>query len=382
MNTVNRLMQRAKESLAEQVPEELAITPEEVAVADADTSLPAEIATDVVAPINELETGLAAVDQIEVDADALGANADLVEATLTTPEGGEGVGVDPVASDVLTNQVAAAVENWKLDLKKAAPSKESFNTSGGRVAATKDIVAFAREAEGGLRETGMAMVKTAWEWLLDILKQLTDKGHRLSQRAKAVASKAGDAKGGEDIKPAGLAALGSLAPRAAADALGGLSKGYAALSDLAHYKGGTGDIDIPTGGLGGVTLKVAEVEGKWKFTSEGGEGQAADGVKSLNASEIKYICGKIVSGLAEIDKAQKAFEEINKGNSVVGNLAKPNEGATRAEAVARARAISGATAALSKLSIKTAEALLSVCEKSLGAAPAAAPAGDAAGAAA
>lgn len=371
-NPMQRLMKAAKENIESQIPEELAITPEDAAIAEADTGLSADIATDIIAESTELDAGLTGLDQMEVDADSLAANADLVEATVE----GDGVGAEPLSVDMLTNQVAAATEKWFLDLKKSAPSREAFNTSAGKRQATKDAVAFAREAEGSMRENAVAGLKAAWQWLLDILKQMLDKSHRLAQRAKAVAAKAGTATGGEDIKPAGLAVLGGLDPRKAADALGGLGKGYTALSDLAHYKGGVSDIEIPTGGLGGVTLKVAEVEGKWKFTSEGGEGQAAESVKSLSAGDIKYVCGKIVTGLAEVEKAKKDFEAINQGNSVVGNLAKPNEGATRGEAVARARAISGATNALARLTIKTAEALLNVCEKSL--APAAAPAADAA----
>jgi hypothetical protein len=182
MSVKSKLMQMAREQFAES---DANLNQEQIDAGLNDAAVTAEVNAEVVAPLGEIDQGLADVEASVADADALAANADRLEQAADTG------GVDPLTADIVSDQVAAAQERWLgVTSTFRAPSRESFNTSSGKVAATRAIVTAAREADKSIKDQAMDAIKAAIKWLVNIVKQAFSKHERLLARASALAESA------------------------------------------------------------------------------------------------------------------------------------------------------------------------------------------------
>lgn len=360
-------MKAARESLEENVVNDVDLTIEdsEAEAALADDTLGEEIATDVVEPLNELEAGLDDVDAIDADADRIEASADVLEETLAD----DGPGVDPIAAQLVGDDVAAAVERWTGRKAKPLPSRESFNQSAGRRDATKQYVAVAREAVEDFRKRATEAVKKAWEWLKEILTNAVDKAARLESRAKALgsaASKLGQVGGGgQEIKVAGLGALGGKSPVEASAALASLE----AEVDKAYTIGTwakSGELVLNDAGVGGARVVMTPGQnGKVQIDIQQVEGQdGGNEMKALSAAEQGTVCANVIKACQGVRAARKgwdaAYREAMKGATTDTKEGKDANKLARADHSIQTRAVS----ALVKCMVNGGNKLLDIVDRS------------------
>src|SRR5574343_218895 len=306
MSVKSKLMQMAREQFAES---DSNLNQEQIDAGLNDAAVTAEVNAEVVAPLGEIDQGLADVEASVADADALAANADRLEQAADTG------GVDPLTADIVADQVAAAQERW-LGLTNTfrAPSRESFNTSSGKVAATRAIVTAAREADKSIKDQAMDAIKAAIKWLVNGVK-----------------------------------------PMAASGALLTLGNEYGKLNALVQTEE---DVVIEIKRLGG-TAVVKFSEGKAKFEVATPETDTVIET-ALQPKEAETIAKNVYAGLKTLKKHADAFSSENSTGvtAIMKAVAKPGEGNDRTMAISKARALTGVAAFLTRTGYSVATTLL------------------------
>lgn len=393
MTALSKLMKAARESVDAAVDQ---LSPEQIAENDAaleDTGITVDVIDDVQAPVADLDAGLAEVDSAEAEAVSLDTTAAALTASLdpvapaaidpaaaVAPVEGEaaaavapaadpipGQGVDPVAAELVSDQIAAAVERFQLAVTSAGFARESFNTSAGRRDVTRRLAKEAEEAAASLRQRATEAIKKALEWLKDMLKTAFDQAYRIQKRAKALATAAGSSKaaGGQELKINGAFLNGKDAAETARD-LGSLHKGLGALASAVTTGAAatTESIDLNPQGVGGVALRV-EFSDKASFVKEAGNGEGGK-ITSFDAATAKNIANMVAAAAASLTAAKGDFDAITKNSlSLIGAIKTEGSAGERAKAVSTVTAVTRAAGAVVSLGLSTGSRLLDAVDASL-----------------
>lgn len=347
MSVKSKLMQMAREQFAES---DANLDQEQIDAGLNDAAVTAEVNAEVVAPLGEIDQGLADVEASVADADALAANADRLEQAADTG------GVDPLTADIVSDQVAAAQERWLgVTSTFRAPSRESFNTSSGKVAATRAIVAAAREADKSIKDQAMDAIKAAIKWLVNIVKQAFSKHERLLARASALAESAAKATANTEKISVKATVLNDVKPMAASAALLTLGNEYGKLNALVQTEE---DVVIETKRLGGSAV-VKFSEGKAKFEVATPETDTVIET-ALQPKEAETIAKNVYAALKVLKKHADAFSSENSTGvtAIMKAVVKPGEGNDRTTAISKARALTGVAAFLTRTGYSVAATLL------------------------
>src|SRR5574343_97082 len=356
MSMSSKLLKMARENYGDDTGN---LDESQIETALADNAVTAEVNAEVVAPLGEIDQGLADVGASVTDADALAANADRLEETI------DAGGVDPLTAEIVSDQISAAQERWLGHVSKfQAPARESFNTSSGKREATRAIVNAAREADKSIMEQAKAAISAAIKWLVDIVKQAFSKHERLLACAKAMAKVDANTPINDKIsvKADVLNGVGvSQVPECIKSMTRNLDVITSLISDGDDFDGSLCKFRI-----GGKT-SVDATDGKIVFVKEPIE-KETEVTEGMNGYSINTYAGLLEKALIDFKKAAEKFSSEN-AVGITGIMkaavAKPVEGQSRSQAISNARALTSIVGFTTRTVYASAGALLDVMQASI-----------------
>lgn len=361
MSSLSNLMRVARESIDGTG----AATDEELGLGAADTTLTADVITEVEKPAAELDAGLIEVGDAEATATSLDNTAAMLTESANT-----GNGVDPLAAEMAADKITAAAERFSLEVKGLKPARESFATTAGRRAVTLSLAREAEDTAKSLRERAMAAIQTAIKWLKDLFASVFDKATRITNRAKSLLEKAKKAEANKGDVPLkmNISFLGVDDAVALSRKLIESSGAFTGVEN-ALVEEATKDIDLNPGLIGSVELKLTAKDGKYSLVKNAPEAKVKEGV-TLSTNSVLQVCENVGKAAGVIKAAKKSFDKLNSElNTLYGALKNANAetgvSKGRGEALNKAITIPRAAGALSGLLLNTASRLLDLADKSL-----------------